>query len=74
MLTASADERDLFALPFGGTRGYLLKAMDSEMLAGAIPPHDGGQSGREPGDDRQAGQCALSRAGRLLAVAEDSSH
>jgi two-component system nitrate/nitrite response regulator NarL len=34
MLTVSEDERDLAAALRGGARGYLLKTMDSEMLAG----------------------------------------
>jgi two-component system nitrate/nitrite response regulator NarL len=36
MLTVSEDERDLSAALRGGARGYLLKTMDSEMLASAI--------------------------------------
>jgi two-component system nitrate/nitrite response regulator NarL len=36
MLTVSEDERDLAAALRGGARGYLLKTMDSEMLAAAI--------------------------------------
>jgi two-component system, NarL family, nitrate/nitrite response regulator NarL len=36
MLTVSEDERDLAAALRGGARGYLLKTMDSEMLASAI--------------------------------------
>ena len=36
MLTVSEDERDLAAALRGGARGYLLKTMDSEMLATAI--------------------------------------
>jgi len=36
MLTVSEDERDLAAALRGGARGYLLKTMDSEMLAAVI--------------------------------------
>lgn len=36
MLTVSEDEHDLAAALRGGARGYLLKTMDSEMLAAAI--------------------------------------
>jgi two-component system nitrate/nitrite response regulator NarL len=36
MLTVSEDERDLAAALRGGARGYLLKTMDSDMLAAAI--------------------------------------
>lgn len=36
MLTVSEDERDLAVALRGGARGYLLKTMDSEMLAAAI--------------------------------------
>ena len=36
MLTVSEDEHDLGAALRGGARGYLLKTMDSEMLAAAI--------------------------------------
>jgi len=36
MLTVSEDERDLAAALRGGARGYLLKTVDSEMLADAI--------------------------------------
>jgi two-component system nitrate/nitrite response regulator NarL len=36
MLTVSEDERDLSAALRGGACGYLLKTMDSEMLASAI--------------------------------------
>jgi two-component system nitrate/nitrite response regulator NarL len=36
MLTVSEDERDLAAALRGGARGYLLKTMDSDMLASAI--------------------------------------
>ena len=36
MLTVSEDQRDLAAALRGGARGYLLKTMDSDMLASAI--------------------------------------
>lgn len=36
MLTVSEDEQDLAAALRGGARGYLLKTMDSDMLAAAI--------------------------------------
>ena len=36
MLTVSEDERDLAAALRGGARGYLLKTVDSEMLASAL--------------------------------------
>jgi len=36
MLTVSEDERDLAAALRAGARGYLLKTMDSDMLASAI--------------------------------------
>ena len=36
MLTVSEDEHDLAAALRGGARGYLLKTMDSDMLAAAI--------------------------------------
>lgn len=36
MLTVSEDQRDLAAALRGGARGYLLKTMDSDMLAAAI--------------------------------------
>lgn len=36
MLTVSEDESDLAAALRGGARGYLLKTMDSDMLAAAI--------------------------------------
>jgi two-component system, NarL family, nitrate/nitrite response regulator NarL len=36
MLTVSEDERDLAAALRGGAHGYLLKTMDSDMLAAAI--------------------------------------
>jgi len=36
MLTVSEDERDLAAALRGGARGYLLKTLDSDMLAAAI--------------------------------------
>ncbi len=36
MLTVSEDERDLAAALRGGASGYLLKTMDSDMLAAAI--------------------------------------
>lgn len=36
MLTVSEDEQDLAAALRGGARGYLLKTMDSDMLASAI--------------------------------------
>jgi two-component system nitrate/nitrite response regulator NarL len=64
MLTVSEDERDLAAALRGGARGYLLKTMDSEMLASGHPAHDGRRIGGQPGDDQQAGQCLPDRAGR----------
>ena len=36
MLTVSEDERDLAAALRGGARGYLLKTLDSDMLASAM--------------------------------------
>ena len=36
MLTVSEDQRDLAAALRGGARGYLLKTMDSDMLASAV--------------------------------------
>jgi two-component system nitrate/nitrite response regulator NarL len=44
MLTVSEDERDLAAALRGGARGYLLKTMDSEMLASAIQRTMAGES------------------------------
>jgi two-component system nitrate/nitrite response regulator NarL len=44
MLTVSEDERDLVAALRGGARGYLLKTMDSEMLASAIQRTMAGES------------------------------
>jgi two-component system, NarL family, nitrate/nitrite response regulator NarL len=44
MLTVSEDERDLSAALRGGARGYLLKTMDSEMLASAIQRTMAGES------------------------------
>ncbi len=44
MLTVSEDERDLAAALRGGARGYLLKTVDSEMLASAILRTMGGES------------------------------
>ena len=44
MLTVSEDELDLSAALRGGARGYLLKTMDSEMLAAAIQRTMAGES------------------------------
>ena len=44
MLTVSEDERDLAAALRGGARGYLLKTMDSEMLASVIQRTMAGES------------------------------
>jgi two-component system, NarL family, nitrate/nitrite response regulator NarL len=44
LLTVSEDERDLAAALRGGARGYLLKTMDSEMLASAIQRTMAGES------------------------------
>jgi two-component system nitrate/nitrite response regulator NarL len=44
MLTVSEDERDLAAALRGGARGYLLKTMDSEVLASAIQRTMAGES------------------------------
>ncbi len=44
MLTVSEDENDLSAALRGGARGYLLKTMDSEMLASAIQRTMAGES------------------------------
>ena len=44
MLTVSEDERDLAAALRAGARGYLLKTMDSEMLASAIQRTMAGES------------------------------
>ncbi len=44
MLTVSEDERDLSAALRGGACGYLLKTMDSEMLASAIQRTMAGES------------------------------
>ena len=44
ILTVSEDERDLAAALRGGARGYLLKTMDSEMLASAIQRTMAGES------------------------------
>jgi len=44
MLTVSEDERDLAAALRGGAHGYLLKTMDSEMLASAIQRTMAGES------------------------------
>ncbi len=44
MLTVSEDEQDLSAALRGGARGYLLKTMDSEMLASAIQRTMAGES------------------------------
>ncbi len=44
MLTVSEDERDLAAALRGGARGYLLKTVDSEMLASAIQRTMAGES------------------------------
>jgi two-component system, NarL family, nitrate/nitrite response regulator NarL len=44
MLTVSEDERDLAAALRGGARGYLLKTMDSEMLAATIVRTMAGES------------------------------
>jgi two-component system, NarL family, nitrate/nitrite response regulator NarL len=41
MLTVSEDERDLAAALSGGARGYLLKTMDSDMLATAFQSRQG---------------------------------
>ena len=56
MLTVSEDERDLAAALRGGARGYLLKTMDSDMLAAAILRTMRGRFGGQPGDDQQACQ------------------
>ncbi len=66
MLTVSEDERDLSAALRGGARGYLLKTMDSEMLASAIQRTMAGESVVSPEmtsklvNAFQAGQGALS--------------
>ena len=44
LLTVSEDERDLAAALRGGACGYLLKTMDSEMLASAITRTMAGES------------------------------
>jgi two-component system nitrate/nitrite response regulator NarL len=44
MLTVSEDERDLAAALRGGARGYLLKTMDSDMLALVIQRTMAGES------------------------------
>jgi two-component system nitrate/nitrite response regulator NarL len=44
MLTVSEDERDLAAALRGGARGYLLKTVDSDVLAGAIVRAMAGES------------------------------
>ncbi|MDH4053089.1 MAG: response regulator [Rubrivivax sp.] len=44
MLTVSEDERDLAAALRAGARGYLLKTVDSEMLASAIVRTMAGES------------------------------
>ena len=44
MLSVSEDERDLAAALRGGARGYLLKTVDSEMLASAIQRTMAGES------------------------------
>jgi two-component system nitrate/nitrite response regulator NarL len=71
MLTVSEDEQDLAAALRGGARGYLLKTMDSEMLAAAIRRTVAGESVISPEmtsklvNAFQAGQQAA--AGRVSA-------
>jgi two-component system nitrate/nitrite response regulator NarL len=48
MLTVSEDERDLAAALRGGARGYLLKTVDSDMLAAAIERTARGESTVSP--------------------------
>jgi two-component system nitrate/nitrite response regulator NarL len=48
MLTVSEDERDLAAALRGGARGYLLKTVDSDMLAAAIERTAQGESTVSP--------------------------
>jgi DNA-binding NarL/FixJ family response regulator len=54
MLTVSEDERDLAAALRGGARGYLLKTMDSDVLASAILRTLAGESVVSPEMTEQA--------------------
>ena len=68
MLTVSEDEHDLAAALRGGARGYLLKTMDSEMLAAAIQRTMAGESVVSPEmtsklvNAFQAGQATVAAA------------
>jgi two-component system nitrate/nitrite response regulator NarL len=64
MLTVSEDERDLAAALRGGARGYLLKTMDSEMLASAIQRTMAGESVVSP--EMTSKLVMPSRPGRAL--------
>jgi two-component system nitrate/nitrite response regulator NarL len=80
MLTVSEDEHDLAAALRGGARGYLLKTMDSEMLASAIQRTMAGESVISPEMTSklvsafQAGQGAASPPPPPPAVDTDPIH
>jgi two-component system nitrate/nitrite response regulator NarL len=80
MLTVSEDERDLSAALRGGARGYLLKTMDSDMLASAIQRTMAGESIVSPEMTSklvsafQAGQSASAASPAPPAVDADPIH
>ena len=82
MLTVSEDERDLAAALRGGARGYLLKTMDSDMLASAILRTMAGESVVSPemtsklvnAFQAQVGQGAPAAAGAASGADADPIH
>ena len=73
MLTVSEDERDPAAALRGGARGYLLKTMDSEMLASVIQRTMAGESVVSPEMTSKAGQRFQAGQGEAIAAAGDRS-
>jgi two-component system nitrate/nitrite response regulator NarL len=72
MLTVSEDERDLAAALRGGARGYLLKTMDSDMLASAILRTMAGESVVSPELTGKLISALRAQPGPAQAVAADA--
>ena len=72
MLTVSEDERDLAAALRGGARGYLLKTVDSDVLAARHRARDARRVDHQPRDDRQAGRRPSRRCQRRADAAGDA--
>jgi two-component system nitrate/nitrite response regulator NarL len=69
MLTVSEDGQTLATALQRGASGYLLKTVDSDVLAVRHPPLGGGAIHHQPGDDRQAGQRLSRRCKRCRPAA-----